>query len=136
MILINSILTVLTVLSASTYAVGKGAPHHPPAGMHLQRGEFLAYSYLHMALDAIHTLRKDMESKTNAEMSTGNPLIIYNLLVCVIYNTLSNVLSYDRLERGKEMNIEQEREGEILQRRGRQKLHNPQIDYLYSTPFT
>ena len=81
MTLINS---ALTVLSASTYAVGKGAPHHPPAGIHLQRGEFLAYSYLHIALDAIHTIRKDMESKTDTDMSIGNSSIISNFLVCVV----------------------------------------------------
>lgn len=71
---LSSQLTIRTHLmsSASTYAVGRGAPHHPPAGIHLQRGEFLAYNYLHIVLDAINMAEQDMRNMTNAEISTGS----------------------------------------------------------------
>ena len=38
---------------AAKYSKGSGANWHPPAGMHLLRGEILAYNYVHVAMDAI-----------------------------------------------------------------------------------
>ena len=42
------------------FTKGGGASWHPPAGMHLLRGELLAYNYLHVLIDAMNMLEKDM----------------------------------------------------------------------------
>ncbi len=42
---------------AAVYSKGSGANWHPPAGMHLLRGELLAYNYVHVVLDAINMLQ-------------------------------------------------------------------------------
>ena len=59
------------LLSASEYAVGNGASHHPPRGMHMQRGELLAYNYLHIFLDAVNMIKGDLKTKTLSELSIG-----------------------------------------------------------------
>jgi hypothetical protein len=38
---------------AAIFSKGSGANWHPPAGMHLLRGEILAWSYAHVTMDAI-----------------------------------------------------------------------------------
>lgn len=53
------------------FGMGGGASHHPPAGMHLIRGEFLAYNYLHIFLDTINMLEKDIKSSSNEALSKG-----------------------------------------------------------------
>lgn len=53
---------------ASVYSRGSGASHHPTAGMHLIRGEFIAYNYLHILLDAIYMLEEDLKTKTKEEL--------------------------------------------------------------------
>lgn len=53
------------------YAKGRGASHHPPRGMHLQRGELLAYNYLHIILDAINMIEEDLNTKSAAELATS-----------------------------------------------------------------
>jgi hypothetical protein len=45
---------------AAVYSRGHGANWHPSAGMHLMRGEVLAYNYLHIFLDAVQMLRADL----------------------------------------------------------------------------
>ena len=42
------------------FSRGHGASWHPPAGMHLLRGEILVYNYLHIFLDAMYMLRDDI----------------------------------------------------------------------------
>ena len=42
------------------YGRGHGAAWHPAAGMHMLRGELIAYTYLHVFIDAIHMLRADL----------------------------------------------------------------------------
>ena len=63
--------TVTYVLSAAMYAKGRGAGHHPPRGMHLQRGELLAYNYLHIFVDAINMIEEDLETKSAVELATS-----------------------------------------------------------------
>ena len=54
-------------LDAAVYSKGAGANWHPPAGMHLLRGEILAYNYVHVTLDAI-----DMVETALKELGEGN----------------------------------------------------------------
>jgi hypothetical protein len=39
--------------------------------MHLQRGEFIAFNLLHVVLDAVYTLEKDLQSKSKEELLRG-----------------------------------------------------------------
>ena len=48
------------VAETARYACGHGAHHHPTWGMHLLRGETIAYWYLHAVLDAIYTVEEDL----------------------------------------------------------------------------
>ena len=43
----------------------QGASHHPPVGMHLKRGEFIAYNLLHTLLDAVYMLEKGKDQLTD-----------------------------------------------------------------------
>jgi hypothetical protein len=78
------------VAETAYYASEKGKhgkSWHPPAGMHLMRGEVLAYNYLHILADAIFMIEEDLEknklskedaflsmlsSSTNCLLSTHN----------------------------------------------------------------
>jgi len=44
-----------------------GAQHHPPAGMHVKRGEFIAYNLLHAVLDAMYVLETDLKAAASLE---------------------------------------------------------------------
>jgi hypothetical protein len=62
---------------AAYYAGDKnrhGKTWHPPAGMHLLRGEVLAYNYVQIIADAVFTVENDLKSKTPAEASKGTVL--------------------------------------------------------------
>ena len=54
-------------LDAAKYSKGSGSNWHPPAGMHLLRGEILAYNYVHVMLDAI-----DMVETALKQLGNGN----------------------------------------------------------------
>lgn len=45
----------------------KGMNWHPPAGMHLMRGEVLAYNFVHILVDAIHMILEDLQTSTKEE---------------------------------------------------------------------
>lgn len=49
----------------------RGKNWHPPAGMHLLRGEVLAYNYLNMIIDAIFMIEDDLQTKTPEQASLG-----------------------------------------------------------------
>lgn len=49
----------------------KGRSWHPSAGMHLLRGETLAYNYLHFLADAVFTVEKDLKTMTPEQASKG-----------------------------------------------------------------
>lgn len=49
----------------------KGKSWHPSAGMHLLRGETLAYNYLHFLADAVFTVEKDLKTMTAEQASKG-----------------------------------------------------------------
>eukprot|EP00605_Chrysophyceae_sp_TOSAG23-4_P002999 GSChrysophyteH1.ASY1.ANO1.3304.1 assembled CDS len=51
------------VRETAEYSRGHGASWHPSAGMHLLRGELLAYNYLHIFLDAVQMLRADLRAQ-------------------------------------------------------------------------
>ena len=58
---------------AGTFGAGpkhSGAPHHPPWGMHVQRGEFIAYNMLHAVLDAIYMLENDIQQPASNNQQT------------------------------------------------------------------
>ena len=42
---------------------------HPSAGMHLLRGEVLAYNMVNIFADAIFTLQKDLQKHTHSQLS-------------------------------------------------------------------
>ena len=73
---LSYLITKSHFLSASVYAVGNGAPHHPPRGMHMQRGELLAYNYLHIFLDAVNMISADIKTKSLSELSIGMCLLL------------------------------------------------------------
>lgn len=50
----------MTYEFSQKFANGVKTSHHPPIGQHLLRGEFLAYVYGHILLDAIYTLEEDL----------------------------------------------------------------------------
>jgi hypothetical protein len=55
------------VAETSYYAGDKnvhGRSHHPPAGMHLMRGEVLAYNMAHVIADAIFMVLADLKTLT------------------------------------------------------------------------
>jgi hypothetical protein len=63
---------------ASYYAGDKnrhGKTWHPPAGMHLLRGEVLAYNYVQMIADAVFTVENDLKSKTPTEAAKGTSFV-------------------------------------------------------------
>lgn len=41
---------------------------HPSAGMHMLRGETIAYNYLAAILDSIYMIRHDLQTMTPKEM--------------------------------------------------------------------
>jgi hypothetical protein len=49
----------------------KGKSWHPPAGMHLLRGEVLAYNYAQILADAVFTVENDLKTKTPAQAAKG-----------------------------------------------------------------
>ena len=73
--------------TASIYAAGHGAPHHPPRGMHMQRGEFIAFNYLHIFLDAINMLEEDLKTITRGGLAAGE-----NQSLCVERTLLHKLL--------------------------------------------
>ena len=64
---------------ASWYAMDprrRGKSWHPPTGMHLLRGEIMAYLYVQIVADAIHTVWTDVKASDGsqdalAELATG-----------------------------------------------------------------
>ena len=69
---------------AGTYGAGAnhhGAPHHPPWGMHLQRGEFIAYNMLHAVLDAIYMLENDLLLPDTNQPNTNQQTMLENAFV-------------------------------------------------------
>ena len=56
----------------SEYGRGHGAAWHPAAGMHMLRGEVIAYTYLHVFLDAIQMLRADLALKSDRKALAQN----------------------------------------------------------------
>ncbi len=46
----------------------EGKNWHPPAGMHLMRGEVLAYNYAHVLADTLFMLQADSKTMTKQEM--------------------------------------------------------------------
>jgi len=54
------------------FSRGHGASWHPPAGMHLLRGEILTYNYLHVFLDAMYMLRDDIAKSVTGSAGTGH----------------------------------------------------------------
>lgn len=53
----------------------KGRTWHPTAGMHLLRGEVLAYNYVQMLADAIFTVEEDLKKKTPHEAAKGKGVL-------------------------------------------------------------
>lgn len=64
--------------------MGNGAPHHPPRGMHMQRGELLAYNYLHIFLDAVNMISADIKTKSLSELSIGTCFFV------ILINSISS----------------------------------------------
>jgi len=54
------------VKETATYTLGHGASHHPSWGMHLLRGETIAYWYLHVIIDAIYEVQEDVKTASAA----------------------------------------------------------------------
>ena len=51
-------------------AGGQGAGWHPPAGMHLLRGEVLAYNYVHILIDAMYMVEIDLAREKERATAT------------------------------------------------------------------
>jgi len=51
-------------LEAATYAKGHGKSWHPTVGMHLVRGEVLAYNHAHILIDALSMVQKDLQTSS------------------------------------------------------------------------
>ena len=68
-----------SVKEASVYGnpTGHGKSWHPPVGMHLVRGETLAYNYINVLLDAIYSVEKDLQTKSMEELRAGRCRCIY-----------------------------------------------------------
>ena len=50
---------------AGTYGAGRGDSYHPTWGIHVKRGEFIAYNILHAFLDAVYMLEHDLKASVN-----------------------------------------------------------------------
>lgn len=53
----------------------RGKSWHPTSGMHLLRGETLAYNYVQIIADAVFTVEKDLKTMTAAEAIKSKYLI-------------------------------------------------------------
>ena len=57
------------ILEAAKYtATSHGKKWHPSAGMHLLRGEIIAYRYSYILLDAIYTIRDEQISESSNKL--------------------------------------------------------------------
>jgi hypothetical protein len=48
----------------------KGKEWHPSAGMHLMRGEVLAYNYVHILKDAINQVERNLTAGATKEQAS------------------------------------------------------------------
>ena len=62
----------------ATFTRGHGANWHPPAGMHLLRGEVLAYNYLHIFMDAVLMLKADIIQLGGGEKGAAEPGAVFD----------------------------------------------------------
>ena len=53
----------MTLEAAKYTATSRGKKWHPSAGMHLLRGEIIAYRYSYILLDAVYTVRDGLRIK-------------------------------------------------------------------------
>lgn len=52
--------------------------HHPSVGLHLLRGELLAYVYLHILIDAMETIQRDGKFHNNYGLIARKHSVIPN----------------------------------------------------------
>jgi hypothetical protein len=75
------------VAETSYYANEKGKHGknwHPPTGMHLMRGELLAYNYAHILADTIWMLQEDLKTMKPEEMLESKKTLSFHLLSFLI----------------------------------------------------
>lgn len=60
------------MVAETAYYAGEEGKHgkswHPPAGMHLMRGEVLAWNYAHVLADTVYMLQEDSKTMSQQEM--------------------------------------------------------------------
>lgn len=56
-----------------------GAKHHPSWGMHLLRGELIAYNYAFIIMDAVLMIEEFQKNSTNEEALKGTEPTIHSL---------------------------------------------------------
>lgn len=52
-------------------AGGRGKSWHPPAGMHLVRGESIVYNYVMAIIDAIYMMKNDLKTASRQDLLKG-----------------------------------------------------------------
>jgi hypothetical protein len=68
----------------------QGKKWHPTAGMHLMRGEVLAYRYAYILLDAIFKVEEDLQKRSASDLRSGrrnhiNILAFFEMILIVIF---------------------------------------------------
>ena len=59
----------MTLEAAKYTATSRGKKWHPSAGMHLMRGEVIAYRYAYILLDAIYTVQEEIKNSTYSDLA-------------------------------------------------------------------
>ncbi len=57
----------------------KGREWHPSAGMHLQRGEVLAYNYVHIVMDAILQVERNLTAGATKQAAAKCERIFFKI---------------------------------------------------------
>ena len=65
--------------SRYSFANGRSSSHHPSIGNHLLRGEFMAYIYGHVLLDAIYSI-EEVSAEKNEEVASNGSILVLEIL--------------------------------------------------------
>jgi hypothetical protein len=86
------------MIAETAYYAGEKGKHgkswHPSAGMHLLRGEVLAYNFLHILADAIYMIEEDLEKNKLSKEDAFLSKLLSSAIICYITHMLFILISF------------------------------------------